>query len=66
MASSAPADISISADLDWMDYLQKRKLIKVAPARGGTNINVKPGFDLVGMLKGRRLAMTGPDSVPAG
>src|SRR5215469_13199616 len=26
--SGAPADIFISADLDWMDYLQKRNLIK--------------------------------------
>src|SRR5262245_53513196 len=26
--SGAPADLFISADLDWMDYVEKRKLIK--------------------------------------
>jgi molybdate transport system substrate-binding protein len=78
--SGAPADIFISADLDWMDYLQKRNLIKpatrrnllgnklvlVAPAGSGVKVDIKPGFDLVGMLKGGRLAMADPDSVPAG
>ena len=28
--SGAPADIFFSADLDWMDYLQEKKLIDVA------------------------------------
>ena len=28
--SGAPADIFFSADLDWMDYLQEKKLINVA------------------------------------
>ena len=28
--NGAPADIFISADLDWMDYLQQRNLIKPA------------------------------------
>ena len=28
--SGAPADIFISADLDWMDYVAERKLIKSA------------------------------------
>ena len=78
--SGAPADIFISADLAWMDYLQKRNLIEpasrrnllgnqlvlVAPAGSGTKVDIKPGFDLVGLLHGRRLAMADPDSVPAG
>lgn len=78
--NGAPADIFISADLDWMDYLQKRNLIKpatrhnllgnqlvlVAPSGSGVKVNIKPGFDLVGLLKGGRLAMADPDSVPAG
>lgn len=77
---AAPADIFISADLAWMDYLQKRNLIQpatrkdllgnrlvlVAPAGSGVKIDIKPGFDLVGMLKGGRLAMADPASVPAG
>jgi molybdate transport system substrate-binding protein len=78
--SGAPADIFISADLAWMDYLQKRNLIRsatrknllgnrlvlVAPAGSGVKIDIKPGFDLVGMLNGERLAMADPTSVPAG
>src|SRR6202522_1139984 len=31
--SGAPADIFFSADLDWMDYLQKRNLIQAASRR---------------------------------
>lgn len=78
--SGAPADIFISADLDWMDYAQQHnliqpatrknllgnKLVLVAPAGSGVKVDIKPGFDLVGMLKGGRLAMADPDSVPAG
>jgi molybdate transport system substrate-binding protein len=78
--SGAPADIFISADLGWMDYLQKRDLIKpatrhnllgnqlvlVAPSDSGVKVDIKPGFDLVGLLKGGRLAIADPDSVPAG
>jgi molybdate transport system substrate-binding protein len=78
--SGAPADIFISADLAWMDYVQKRNLIQpatrnnllgnqlvlVAPAGSGVKVDIKPGLDLLGMLKGGRLAMADPDSVPAG
>ncbi len=78
--SGAPADIFISADLAWMDYLQKRNLILpasrrnllgnqlvlVAPKGSGAKVDIKPRFDLVGLLNGRRLAMADPDSVPAG
>jgi molybdate transport system substrate-binding protein len=78
--SGAPADIFISADLDWMDYLQQRNLIRpgtrknllgnrlviVAPADSDLKLDIKPGFDLAGALKGGHLAMADPDSVPAG
>lgn len=78
--SGAPADIFISADLDWMDYLQKRNLLKpqtrknllgnqlviVAPADSNLRFDIKAGFDLAGALKGGHLAMADPDSVPAG
>jgi molybdate transport system substrate-binding protein len=70
----------ISADLDWMDYLQQRNLIQpatrksllgnrlviVAPADAALTLDIKPGFDLPGALKGGHLAMADPDSVPAG
>jgi molybdate transport system substrate-binding protein len=78
--SGAPADIFISADLDWMDYLQKHDLIQpatrknllgnrlviIAPADSNLKLDIKPGFDLAGALKGGHLAMADPDSVPAG
>src|SRR6516165_4050490 len=78
--SGAPADIFISADLDWMDYLEQHNLIKpptrknllgnrlviVAPADSNLKLDIEPGFDLAGALKGGRLAMADPDSVPAG
>jgi molybdate transport system substrate-binding protein len=78
--SGAPADMFISADLDWMDYLQQRDLIQpgtrnrllgnrlviVAAADNPLKLDIKPGFDLAGALKGGRLAMADPDSVPAG
>jgi len=78
--AAAPADIFISADLDWMDYLDNKNLIQhdtrenllgnrlvlVAGKDAGTNIAIAPHFDLLGALKGGRLAMADPDSVPAG
>ena len=76
---AAPADLILSADLDWMDYLAERKLIReasrvnllgnrlvlVAP-RGSATIAVAHGFNLAGALKGGKLAMANIDSVPAG
>jgi molybdate transport system substrate-binding protein len=78
--SGAPADIFISADLDWMDYLEKRHLIReatrknllgnrlvlVAPADSDVKAEIKPGLDLAALLRGGRLAMADPESVPAG
>ncbi|HWA41902.1 MAG TPA: molybdate ABC transporter substrate-binding protein [Hypericibacter adhaerens] len=76
----APADIFISADLDWMDYLAGKKLIAddtrrnllgntlvlVAPADSSVSIKIAPGFDLAKALGDGRLAMADPASVPAG
>lgn len=78
--ASGGADVFISADLDWMDYLDNKnliqhdtrenllgnKLVLVAGKDVDTNIAVAPHFDLLGALKGGRLAMADPDSVPAG
>jgi molybdate transport system substrate-binding protein len=78
--SSAGADIFISADLDWMDYLDNKGLIQhdtrenllgnrlvlVAPKDANTSVAIAPHFDLLGALRGGRLAMADPDSVPAG
>ena len=78
--SGAPADIFLSADLDWMDYLEQRHLIQpasrrdllgnqlvlIAPADSELKVEIKPGLNLAALLKGGRLAMADTDSVPAG
>ena len=81
MENGAPADIFISADLKWMDYVAERKLIKantrqnllgnslvlIARKDGKfKNVKVGPAFDLAGMLGKDRLALGQVDSVPAG
>jgi molybdate transport system substrate-binding protein len=78
--ASAPADIFISADLDWMDYGQQKNLIKpqtranllgnrlvlIASKDATLALNIQPGFDLAAALKGGRLAMANVEAVPAG
>src|SRR5262249_20499809 len=68
---SAPAQMFISADLDWMDYVAQRSLIKpetrsnllgnrivlIAPRDKAQTIEVKPGFELAKILGDSRLAM---------
>jgi molybdate transport system substrate-binding protein len=74
-----PADVFISADADWMDYLAGKGLIDaasrrdvlanhlalIAPATSTTQLAIKPGFALAAALGDGRLAIAGPD-VPAG
>jgi molybdate transport system substrate-binding protein len=76
----APADIFVSADLDWMKYLSERGLTKkdtetqllgnrivlIAAADSSAAVTIEPGFDLAGPLAGGRLAMANVDAVPAG
>src|SRR5688500_17139303 len=78
--NGAPADIFISADLQWMDYVQKRKaiqretrrdllgnrLVMIAPANSSQAIDPKPGLPLDRMLGEEYLAVGDPDHVPAG
>jgi molybdate transport system substrate-binding protein len=78
--AGAPADIFISADLDWMDYLAKRNLIDtesrknllgnrlvlVAPNDKKTAVEIKPGFPLADLLGDGKLAMADTNAVPAG
>ncbi|MFX8370083.1 substrate-binding domain-containing protein, partial [Acinetobacter baumannii] len=72
--AGAPADLFISADLDWLDYAQKKnlidpasrvtllgnKLVLVAPKDAKSTLDLKPGADLAGVLAGGRLAVGQP------
>lgn len=77
----APADVYISADIKWMDYLETKKMIApgtrfnllsnrivlIAPKDSSINhIDIRPGLDLVKLLGDGRLSMGDPDHVPAG
>ena len=80
MEQGAPADLFISADTDWMDYVEKKNLIRrdtrfnllgnkivlIAPRDSRTTVDVRQGFDLAKSLAGGKLAMGNVDSVPAG
>ena len=74
----APADMFLSADSDWMDYLGQKNLIAsrknllgnrlvlVAGVRAKPVPRIAPHFDLAGALGDGRLALADPASVPAG
>lgn len=76
----APADVFISADLDWMKYLSDKKLTKpdtevkllgnqivlVAPKDSSVETRIEKGFDLAGLIGDGRLAMGDFKAVPAG
>ena len=74
----APADVFISADRDWMDYLAQRglvtdprallanRLVLIAPASSTVALKLGPGAPLVDALGDGRLAVANVDSVPAG
>jgi len=78
--NGAPADVFFSADLEWMDYLQSRKLIQVptrhnllgnrlvlvAPVDSKLALKIAPNFPLAAVLGNGRLATGDPDAVPVG
>lgn len=78
--AGAPADLFISADLAWMDHLERAKrlapgsrvnllrnrLVLVAPAGSRASFAIGPGFPLDRLLGEGRLALADPDHVPAG
>jgi molybdate transport system substrate-binding protein len=78
--SGASADIFASADEQWMDYLAERKLIEpatrssrlgnalvlVTPSGDKRTVDIKPGFDLAGMIGNGKLATGDPAHVPVG
>ena len=78
--AGAPADLFISADEEWMDYLAKRglivpasrasfltnRLVLITPRDRPVAVRVARGFALSRALGDGRLAMADPDAVPAG
>jgi molybdate transport system substrate-binding protein len=77
----APADVFASADLDWMDYLDQKKLIKddtrvnllgnrlvlIAPRDSKIgNVAIGPGFDIAKLAGDGRIAVGDVRAVPAG
>jgi molybdate transport system substrate-binding protein len=78
--SGARADAFLSADGEWMDYLERRNLIDkstrknllgnelvlVAPADSTVKVKIAKPFPLANVLGDRRLATGDPESVPVG
>ena len=76
----APADVFVSAAVNWMDTLEEAGLIEpdtrvdllgntlvlVAYGADAAPIEIGPDFDLAGLLDGGKLSMALVDSVPAG
>ena len=68
--AGAPADVFISADLDWMDYVEQRarlvpgsradllrnELVLIAPAASKTRLKIAPNFRLAAALGNEKLA----------
>jgi molybdate transport system substrate-binding protein len=77
----APADVFVSADLQWMDYVANKKLIKddsrvnllgnklvlIAPKDSKIgNVTIGPGFDLAKLAGDGRVTTGDVRAVPAG
>ncbi len=74
--AGAPADVFFSADLEWMDYLDRKKLLKpgsrhdlvgnslvlIAPADSRVSVKLQKGVD----FGAGKIATGDPDSVPVG
>lgn len=77
--AGAPADVFMSADLNWMDYLEQRgklaagsrssllgnTLVLIAPKGKAREVKMERGFDLAGAFKGK-LCTGEPGAVPVG
>jgi molybdate transport system substrate-binding protein len=81
LEAGADADVFVSADSEWMDYVEVRglidrstrydlltnRLVLIAPSdRAAAPVSIGPGFELADALGGGRLALGDPESVPAG
>ncbi len=81
IGEGAPADVFLSANPQWMDYLAEKneivpesrvdllsnRIVLIAPKDSPVdNVAVDSALDMAGLLKGGYLAMGDPDHVPAG
>jgi molybdate transport system substrate-binding protein len=80
LEAGAPAQIFISADREWADYVESHglaltgsrrtlagnELILVAPRMSRVELTLAPGVDLARHLGNGRLALANPEAVPAG
>lgn len=80
IANGAPADLFLSANRKWMDWLAARdrivaasrrdlfgnRLVLVVPQSSTLKFRIRPGFPLARKLGSGRLALADPDHVPAG
>ncbi len=80
IANGAPAELFLSANRKWMDWLAARdrivaasrrdlfgnRLVLVVPRGSDLKFRIRPGFPLAQGLGGGRLALADPDHVPAG
>ncbi|MBO1909487.1 molybdate ABC transporter substrate-binding protein [Microvirga sp. 3-52] len=78
--AGASADVFLSADLDWMDYLASKDLIRpdtrvnllgnrlvlIAPKDAMVSLTIGSRFNLAAALGSGKLAMANVDAVPAG
>lgn len=74
----APADVFVSAAVNWMDEVEKgglvlarrdllgNSLVLIASGKDAPAVSITPGFDLAGLLGDGKLSMAMVDAVPAG
>jgi molybdate transport system substrate-binding protein len=80
IAQGAPADVYLSANPKWMNYLAEKKAIEpesrfdllgnrivlIAPKDSTLSVTITPGLDLAALLGNEKIAMGDPAHVPAG
>lgn len=78
--AGAPADLFLSAAVNWMDAVEQaglvvpgtradllgNSLVLIAHGKAAAPVQIGPGFDLAGLLGPEKLAMALVDAVPAG
>jgi len=74
----APADVFVSADQQWMDYVDKKSLVEkphellgnrlvlIAAKDNPLTLKIEPGMKLAEVLADGKLAVGDPSNVPAG